>query len=316
MERLFARHKLGAVSTLESLSGGQLNTVVRVNHDWVLRCREATRSTGSLKREAALLPRLAGRVPVAEVVAVGMDELLGEYVVQRSVPGKSLLEAWSGNPDVQTREWWLVQWAASIHALHEERLPAPGTFVGGELRRSESWRTHIEGRIRKRLDQLMRLPASDRDFILAAERFARRLAPVLEDGPCCLIHRDLHFGNVLVNGPHLAALLDFELAEAGPPDYELDTIYRFLRYPWLYGPPELASRMTPARLASVWMRVRRGYPAMFAAHHLRERLSLYALDHDLSCLVQGYSGRWGTASAVEAALARIREILRGEYGPE
>jgi aminoglycoside phosphotransferase (APT) family kinase protein len=316
VERLFTRLGLGPVRTVTPLSGGQLNTALRVNGEYVLRYREAPLATGSLKREAAILARLKGRIPAPEVLAAGTDDLLGEYLVQRWVPGENMLRAWQDTPDVTIREWWMTEWTEALRAIHEERFSHPGELPDGELKASPSWRSYIEGRIRRRLDLLMRVPAMDRELILYAERYLRRQAPVLEDGPFCLIHRDLHFANALVEGPHLTAILDFELAEAGPPDYELDTIYRFLRYPGLYAEPGRAARLSPARFASVWVRLKRGYPELFAAPRLRERLCLYALDHDLSCLIQAYGGRWGVEGAVEATMSRLAEVLQGRYGPE
>jgi len=321
IERLFARHKLGPVTAVEALSGGRLNHVARVNGEWVLRLREATLSTGSLLREAALLERLKGRVRTPEVVASGLDDLLGEYLIQRWLPGENLLTAWVGNPDGATREWWMLEWIAAIKAIHEERFPRPGDLPEGRLKESPTWRAYLEGRIRRRLDLLMRVAGVDRELILAGERYVRRQAGVLHDGPVCLIHRDLHFANVLVDGPHLAAVLDFELAEAGPPDYELDTIFRFLRYPAQFVRGRQARRVTPQRFASVWFRLKRGYPEMFAVRHLRERLSLYALDYHLSCLAQlhqarGIQAQSGLEAATEWTLGRIGEIFQHRYGPE
>jgi aminoglycoside phosphotransferase (APT) family kinase protein len=315
VERLFTRLGLGPVHTVQPLTGGQLNTVLRVNQTHVLRTRGATVATGSLKREAAVLRHLNARVPAPEVVAVGNDDLLGEYLVETWLPGRSLLQAWLDTPDVATREWWMIQWTAAIRAIHEERFEQPGELPLGELKGYPSWRGYIEARVRKRVDALMRLHAVDRELVLAAERYLKRRAPVLEDGPNCLIHRDLHFGNVLVDGPHLSAVLDFELTEVGPPDYELDTIYRFLRYPWLFTDAAMARHALPSRFASVWIRLKRGYPELFTVRHLRERLSLYALDHCLSCLLQAHQGRWGNEAAVEATLKRLGEVLEDRYGP-
>lgn len=322
LERLFNRHGLGPVRTVERLAGGQLNTALRVNREYVLRCREAARSTGSLRREEVIIRRMEGKVPVPEVLASGLDDLLGEYSLQRWSPGQNLLRAWLENPDGATREWWLLQWTNTLRAIHEERFPHPGELLpDGGINEAPSWRAYVEGRVRRRVDRLMRVPSIDREFVLHAEKHLRRHAAVLEDGPCCLIHRDLHFANVLVDGPHLTAILDWELAEVGPPDYELDTIYRFLRYPALYAEPELAHRVTPTRFASVWIRLRRGYPELFAMPHLRERLALYALDHALSSLLQLYNSRTPHTQSMVAAqeetlLRRIGEIIRGEYGPE
>jgi aminoglycoside phosphotransferase (APT) family kinase protein len=324
VERLLARHGLAPLCSLEPLPGGQLNTTLRVNGEYVLRFREPTRATGSLAREAAVLARIRGRVPSAEVVVSGVDEVLGEYLLQKWVPGRTLLEAWLESPDLATREWWLTQWIEAVRSLHEERFPRPGSVTGSSPEGAVHWRGYIESRIRKRLDWLIRIPGLPRDLLLAVERFLRQRAGALEDGPFCLIHRDLHFGNVLVDGPQLTAILDFELAEAGPPDYELDTIYRFLSAPRLFAVsrsgsetgPAAADRITPARFASVWIRLKRGYPQLFAVPHLRERLSLYALDYELSCLAQACAGLWRGDPAVEPILRRIGIILDGRYGPE
>lgn len=316
VERLFARLGLGPVRTVEPLSGGQLNTALRVDKEHVLRYREAPLATGSLKREAAVLERLGGRIPAATVVTTGTDDLLGEFIVQKWVPGQNLLRAWLENPDVGAREYWIAQWLEAVRGIHDERFQQPGEFSDGLLKSYPSWRNYVEARIRKRLDLLMRVPAMDRELILVAERYVRRQAPVLEDGPFCLIHRDLHFANVLVDGPNLTAILDFELAEVGTPDYELDTIFRFLRYPSFFAEPAVAARVTPTRFASVWGRLKRGCPEMFQFRHLRERLCLYALDRDLSCLHQIYVGRPGSEQMANATIRRLEEVLQGRYGPD
>jgi aminoglycoside phosphotransferase (APT) family kinase protein len=315
VERIFARHGLGKVRRIERLHGGQLNSVYRVNGDLVLRHRDPTLSTGSLKREAWVLPRLAGRLAVPEVAASGTDDLLGEYLVETWLPGENLLLAWLRNPDITTREWWITQWAAAIRAIHEVRFPAPAEIRDGELRQAPSWRAYVEGRIRRRLDALMRVSGMDRSLIIAAERQMRRRGGVLEDGPFCLVHRDLHFGNVLVDGPRLSGIVDFELAEIGTPDYELDTIFRFVTSPERYLAAEGGAGASASRFASVWLRLRRAYPEPFDLPYLRERLGFYALDRAFSSLQQACSGRWGGEAAAQAALREIAEVLEGRYGP-
>lgn len=294
------------------MRGGQLNRAYRVDGEYVIRCRDGARCTGSLTREAYVLRRIRGKIPAPEILASGLDDLLGEYVIQKWLPGVNLLDAWLANPDANTREWWLMQWVAAIRTLHQERFERPGEIQGEEIREAVSWRRYVEGRIRKRCDELIRTPCADRDIVLAAERFARRLFPTLEDGPFCLIHRDMHFGNVLVDGPHLSGVLDFELAEIGPPDYELDSIVRFLRSPELYVSGDAAP--SPTRFASVWVRLKRGYPELFQVRHLQERLRLYALDRELSSLLQVYRLGWNNELAVKGILGRLREILAGNYG--
>lgn len=314
--RLFARHGLGRVHRVEPLIGGVLNQVVRVNGEIVLRTRPPSQCTGSLLREAALLPELQGKAPVAPPLASGLDDILGEYLLQEALPGSTLLQAWLATPDVNYREWWLTQWTAALQAIHQVTYPAPGSLAGGRLKPAASWRAYIEGRINRRIDELMRVPGADREMLLAIGQHLRRYGRTLEDQPCVLVHRDLHFGNVLVDGPRLSAILDFELAEAGPADYELDAILRFLRSPGSYLPEESRLPVNPRRFATVWTRLARSYPELFRVNHLRERLALYALDHALSCLVQAHACRWrGGIRQVQAAVDVVAEVLRGDYGP-
>ncbi len=314
IQRLLHRYGLEDATEIVPLSGGQLNHVLKINARYVLRYREAPFASGSLRREACVLQWVRGAAPAPESLGAGVDDILGEYHLQTALPGESLLTAWLSNPEVSTREWWMQQWVECIRAIHGVRFENPGEIRHDGLHPSPNWRAYVEGRIRSRVDRLLRQAGADRELALASERFMRRRAAVLVDGPFGLIHRDLHFGNVLVDGPKLTAILDFELAEVGPPDYELDTIYRFLSYPWLYVEPALAQRTTPTRFASVWPRLRRGYPELFTIPHLRERLSLYALDQALSRLLQSFSGGWDGQAIRPAIVEHIGAILRDEYG--
>jgi len=311
MHRIFQRAGLGEVRSVEPLAGGSLNRVTRVNGEYVLRCRPPQCITGSLEREVLVLRELGGRVFTPAVVAHGLDEMLGEYLIQRWIPGRSLLSAWLANPDVPTREWWLEQWIAGMKAIHELRYPAPGEFTPAGFQPAYTWQVYFESRLQRRVDRLMRVQNSNRALVLAAERYVRRNRGALVDQPCCLIHRDLHFGNILVDGPRLAAFLDFELAEVGPLDYELDTILRFLTAPGGFADPAQAGETTPVRFASVWVRLKRGYPELFAAPHLPLRLSLYALDRALSRLLQCHNAGWGREEAREQICQEMDSLLQG-----
>ena len=69
IDRVFRRHGLSPVQSVQPLAGGRLNQAARVSGDYVLRWRDAARSTGSLKREVAVLERLKGRVRAPEILA-------------------------------------------------------------------------------------------------------------------------------------------------------------------------------------------------------------------------------------------------------
>ena len=65
-------------------------------------------------------------------------------------------------------------------------------------------------------------------------------AEALDDRPRVTCHGDLWFGNVLVDHQGgLIGLLDFDRMSLAPPDYELDMLLRFWRYPWNFVPEQL-----------------------------------------------------------------------------
>jgi aminoglycoside phosphotransferase (APT) family kinase protein len=100
----------------------------------------------------------------------------------------------------------------------------------------------------------------------AAERL-RELTGQVTAGDEVPLHGDFYLGNVLADGGHVSALIDFEFARLGPPDLELISVVRALDAEnrlGLWRPPLLA-----------WLA--EDYPELFAGPDLDRRLWLYAL---------------------------------------
>lgn len=315
VERLFARHGLGPVRSVAPLSGGQINPVVVVNGVYILRARPPGRDASAFRTEARLFERLRGRLPVPEVLLVdtSREAIPLDCILLRRLPGETLARLWERAGDRQ-RAWYAAQVAEILKTLHAERFPACGGFRSGELVPAPSWQAYFEARYERRLRRLRAFPDADRALLDAIEGYWRRRRGVLDDGPACLVHRDLHWGNLLAEGPRLTGILDFEAAVAAPPDYELDQLLRFLRYPALFIHGETAATPTPALFAGVWNLLQAAYPEPFRAKELSTRLSLYSLEYDLAALYDCYSGRWG-AAAHRHVLDRIRLALEERLLP-
>jgi aminoglycoside phosphotransferase (APT) family kinase protein len=306
--RVFARHGLGEVRSVERLGGGQINAAYQVNGEWVLRVRPAGKDGAAFRKEQALFEWLRGRVPVPEVIALeeSGEPLGAAYLICRRVPGESLARVWV-RAEARQREWLLGQLAALLRTLHEVSFPACGELAGGELRPAESWRSYLDERLRRRLGIVRALPGAPHGLLDAVEAFARRAAPALEAGAGRLVHRDLHFGNVLVEETRITGLLDFEAALAAPPDYELDQLARFLRWPSLFLMDMPGIDAGPFR--GVWSELRRVYPELFQAPALPTRLAVYSLEYDLAALRDCLTGVWDSGvrqhvlARMEAALA-------------
>ncbi len=313
VERVWARHGLGRVWQWERLGGGQINTAYRVNGEFVLRVRPAGKDAAAFRKEQALFERLRGRAPVPEVVAVeeAGAALPAATMIARWLPGEPLARVWL-RAEPRRREWLLGQLAELLRALHEVRFSACGDLTGGELSPAASWRDYMQTRLRRRLAIVRALPGAPHGLLDAVEAHARRAAPALAQGAACLVHRDLHFGNVLADEDRITALLDFEAAVAAPPDYELDQLARFLRRPALFLPdmPEVPA----AAFRGVWTGLRRAYPELFRVPDLDARLAVYALEYDLAALRDCLTGLWDDAVRREV-VARLEAALTQMVSP-
>jgi aminoglycoside phosphotransferase (APT) family kinase protein len=314
MARLFERHGLGPVHRLERLRSGQINAAYLVNGEWVVRVRPVGKDGAAFRKEQALFERLRGRVPVPEVVA--LDEtgaaLPSACLICRRAPGETLASAWL-RAGPRQREWLLAQLGELLRAVHEVTFPACGDLPGGELQPAAGWNDYLDARLRRRLNLVRALPGAPAALLDAIAVFAQRSAPALSAGAARLVHRDLHFGNVLVEEDRITALLDFEAAVAAPPDYELDQLSRFLRWPGLFLTDMPGVEASAFR--GVWTGLQRVYPALFQAPRLPTRLAVYSLEYDLAALRDCLTGVWDDAvrrhvlARMEAALAE--RILPG-----
>jgi aminoglycoside phosphotransferase (APT) family kinase protein len=90
-----------------------------------------------------------------------------------------------------------------------------------------------------------------------------------------LLHGDFYLVNILVQGDHVSALIDFEFSRLGPRDLELISVVRALDAESRLGlrrPPLLA-----------WLA--EDYPELFGPADLDRRLWLYALAYTIRHIV-------------------------------
>ncbi|MBI3910730.1 MAG: phosphotransferase [Armatimonadetes bacterium] len=316
--RLWQAHGWGPVRDLVPLGGGQINRVYLVNSELVLRFRPSGKSAEGFLTEQTLLALLQGRVPVAPVVLADTTRRLvdADYLVTRRLPGQTLAREWLTATSGPRRRWLLRQWVELLRAIHEVRFPACGGFRSGALLPAPSWAAYLGERLQRRLALMRACPNADPDLLDAVAAYWRRHVAALACPPSPadprLVHRDLHFANVLVEGERITGVLDFEAAVAAPIDYELDQIRRFLRWPALFLEPDLAPLVRREACEEVWEALRDGYPELFAVRDLTARLGIYSLEYDLAALRDAYQGRWGEAG-LRHVVTRIEEVLEGRH---
>jgi aminoglycoside phosphotransferase (APT) family kinase protein len=209
------------------LTGGYSNHNLRLTlddgHSYVLR-RFRGADLGPV--EAALARRLAGVVPVPEVVAIGEGVLLTRFV-----PGRMLSEVLGGPADVVALGRAVGETLARIGTVTFE---APGFFTGATLEPDgtepaaglDQWvaRCLAEGNAHGHLSE-----AEQRALLDHATRMTPLLASV--HGSRQLVHSDFNPKNLLVVRDEVVAVLDWEFAFSGPPLTDVANMVRDPRPP-------------------------------------------------------------------------------------
>lgn len=236
---------------------------------------------GRLGREARLLGRLRGVVPVPEILDCGGDERLS-WSLTAAVPGTPFdrLCTWpapGGLRDI-ARET-----AGLLRALHS--WPVPADLAGmlarpaadpDPLRRAGAELVLLPPSSALGLIPAARqLPFTDHGVLDAAAARLRELGDPPGDGGDVLLHGDFYLGNVLVRDGQVSALIDFEFARRGPPDLELIPVVRALDIETRLGVPR------PPLLA--WLA--EDYPGLFAAPDLDSRLWRYAIAYTIRHII-------------------------------
>jgi len=229
-----------------------------------------------LAREAALLGRLSGVVPVPEVLDLGGDERLS-WSLASALPGTPLDELCTWPAPAGLRG--LARQAAGLlRTLHSWPVPA-------ELARTLRRPAALPGLLRRAGAELVLLPPSsvlglipvasrlpfvDHGVLGAVAARLRNLGDLTGDGDV-LLHGDFYLGNVLVHDGQVSALIDFEFSRMGPADLELLSVIRALDMESRLGLPR------PPLLA--WLA--EDCPELFAAPDLDNRLWTYAIAYTI-----------------------------------
>lgn len=175
------------------------------------------RRGGALGRSGAALDALAGVVAVPQLVYQNLARSTPPYQVQIStlLPGVTLEDAWP-TLDTTTRRSLVQQLGALMAAMHDVcggRVTALAALDG-----PTSWAARCRAELAARLERARRSPLVNAAALKRVAAYVERHEHLLDLPPLCLVHTDIHFGNVLVDGNTVTGLIDFELAEIGGRD--------------------------------------------------------------------------------------------------
>lgn len=228
--------------------------------------------------EFAVLGMLPDSVPHAEPIARTCVDGTECLIVSR-VTGCPMIESWNQSSAADRREA-IESLGNILRILHQ--VPLPGGFTNPTLDEALAPGGHVRDAYHAPPDRYAALLDAGRNrpgVVVATldnlELFIRQRLPAFEGDSAVLVHTDIHFANIMSDGPKITALLDFEGARPAAPDQELDTLLRFVREPELFLLPEHGWPLSAKDLAEIPEWLRGIYPELFSHPRLKERLETY-----------------------------------------
>jgi len=236
---------------------------------------------GRLAREAEILDRLRGVIPVPEVLGRGGDDQLS-WSLTAAMPGTPLgdLCTWPAPPRLRDIA---MEAAGLLRALHAWPVPAELAAMlrrpvsdPDPLRRAGAEPVLLPPSSALGLVPVARqLPFVDAGVLDAAAQRLTDLGDLADAGSEVLLHGDFYLSNALVRDDHVSALIDFEFSRMGPRDLELISIIRAFDVETRIGVPR------PPLLA--WLA--EDYPELFGPADLDRRLWLYAIAYTIRHII-------------------------------
>lgn len=154
------------------------------------------------------------------------------WVVLNRIQGSIAYNVWPGLGSA-ARQKLTTQLAEAL--AHMQQFSPDTAMLHAE---TEDWPRHVRiafNRALRAVDAIV----PGRVLTQSQGAFAQ-WAEALDERPRVLCHGDLWFGNVLVDyDGGLTGIVDFDRIAMAPPDYDLDMLLRFWRYPWNFVPEQL-----------------------------------------------------------------------------
>lgn len=301
--KIFLRHRLENIKSLEKITIGFCNDVYLVNDKFILKiCRDKTNEI-NFKKENYFYHLWQHKLPVPRVLVFDDAKriLNRSYMIYQKINGENLFARWHLLSDSK-RKNIIRQLCGILQKIN--RTASHGFSKKFKLDSSVNWQNKIAGKILKSLRLIENKKILSKKIVERARCFVEENKSVLTAQKIALVYWDAHFDNILVKNDKIVGILDFERVDFASIDFALDIARRMVLYPKKYMAKKwekFARKKDYARLL-VWME--EFYPELFAFPELTKRLALYSLEHDLATLIDYPSSR--------ETKAMINKIIEGK----
>lgn len=262
------------------------------------------RFRGSFRHELDMFNLARGKVPVPEIVEHGATGDR-EWLISRRVAEHNLLYCWPQMSE-ESRKDAMAQLGSALEALHN--LQVPDGFANPWIKRAIDEQVATDFYLIEPAEYGLLLEGLENDELVdlkmlqAARKYIEDRQSLFESKKNCIIHGDIHFGNLAWDGETLS-IIDWELATLAAPDRELQMLLDFVDTPGSVGADDPRYRAEDFGQVITWIAMR--YPALFVEPDLIEKLNIYGVMRAL------HQSRYSARGHPGDPRVRIQSVLDG-----
>lgn len=270
----------------------------------------------NVTRESTALHLLERCSWCPRIVANGMVEEVGRYVIEERLPGVPLFEVW-----LQLNEKERMAAGRTLGNIMQEMHQAVsfeecGDFLSNYLTLEDLLIDKLQSVSRDLKSALIeKRPDRRREIesILSEARlfFGSKIRNQGIGPPYHLIHNDFHFGNILYDPERgrVVGIVDFELTLKAAPLFDLLRLYYSVHWPRRFAYPNsfLRESYHNIKLLSLWEGIKEAYPFPFEIMGTTSYLLCASIIYDLEALVKSVVNGW--SRSVQDNLKRLNYNL-------
>ncbi|MFT3951323.1 MAG: aminoglycoside phosphotransferase family protein [Oscillospiraceae bacterium] len=267
---LFRRHKL-EFGTIEPAGAGFRNEVY-LSDDYVLKVYPEHNRTGFMKEHwfySAVKPAFA-----PELIAAGED-----YLIFERIRGKSLFTLWRDMAGAKR-----LSTVSVIAKIMRTLSTVDYAAIAGLFPVSDDYGAKIFPEIAALLMELLERESIPEALAHRVKEYCAANLSVFRGEPLCLVHGDMHFDNFMLADNGKLYLIDYEMLEIAPKDYDLDVWQRMMLHPFIYAGEADHALTVPADYRELMKLLKMSSSDLFLSPTVKDRVTLYGIRYELAIL--------------------------------
>lgn len=256
--------------TYKKSNVGFTNTIYEVDNKYIIKICTNTANEDKFKNEISFYEENENNALIPKLYKsdTSKNDIPYFYEILEKIQGVSLYNIWHELSE-EEREDLIKKLCFILKEIHKNK------------KASYDWEEYLSKNFSDSYKQVKYLFSDEeQEMIMKAYQ---KFPTYLESTDFVLVHNDLHFDNIFYDNGKIK-LIDFERSISAPRDFELDILYRMIRFPWKFASEETEKYTNSNDYTNIKLYIEKYYEELVNIPHLEKRLAIYDMIYFLKQL--------------------------------